>query len=153
MISPTRLAGRAYQAIRPARMNPAPVASWSHWRVPTDLSSCRRWSSLDRSHPTEGGAARKPRLRGGERGGRHGGLAIRVDREVLLEVGELEEAAHRPLRRDDEQLLPRAVELIGAADDDAERGRVDERGAAHVEDDDRLRARGAHREDGRQLGG
>src|SRR4051794_7557203 len=135
-----RFPGRAYEAMSPATANIAPVTSCSHCRVVTN----RHYRSATGPYTGSGG---------GERGGGDRVVAVRVDREVLLEVGEFEQAADRALGRDDEQPLAGALELIGRTDDDAERGRVDERGAAQVEDDNRLRAGRAHREDGRELGG
>src|SRR5919112_4460816 len=130
-----RLPGRARKATRPARTNAVPVTSCSHSRVVTNRPY--------RNAPSGSG----------NRGGRDGLVAVRVDREVLLEVSELEEPADRAVRRDDEQLLASALELVGRADDDAEGRGVDERGAAHVEHDDGLGARGPHGQDRGELRG
>src|SRR5829696_1457281 len=68
-------------------------------------------------------------LGGGDGGGGDRLVPVRIDREVLLEVRQLQQAADRPLRGDDEQALPRRGELVRRADDDTQRRRVDERRA------------------------
>src|SRR3954468_7648588 len=120
MAGPMLFPGRARQAMSPVMANSAPVTSCSHCRVVT----IRPYRFM--GNPS-GGC---------ERGGRDRVVAVGVDREVLLEVGELQQAADRAVRGHDEQPLAGAFELVGRADDDAERGRVDERGAAQVEYDD-----------------
>src|SRR5688500_1982036 len=112
---PVRFPGRARQAMSPERANTAPVISCSHCSVVNG-----RLLSRGHANPTERPRPRKRPLRGGQRGGGDGLVAVRVDREVLLEVRKLEQAADRPRRGDDEQALARARELVGGADDDAE---------------------------------
>src|SRR3954454_25022635 len=73
MAGPMWFPGRARQAMSPALANSTPVTSCSHCRVVT----IRPYRFM---RTPSGGC---------ERGRRDGVLAIRVHREVLLEVGEL----------------------------------------------------------------
>src|SRR2546430_7856849 len=66
---------------------------------------------------------------------RHCVVAGRVDREDAVEPGDLEDLRDVAIAADERELPVVRAEPLDAADEHAERGRVDEGGVAEVDDD------------------